>query len=251
MKKIMILPVIGCLSFSGCGGDASSDLMTDVKQTSYLMIKGEGIDEEIDIVQDKTTFDLGANGNEPLSYIFLNLNQNNPPLIGGISYSSKENKTSLDFFTYEKNGEIWGLSCFPLSICTSNSTLKIEEKGSDSLVNVQFNGANNSLVKNFIINGGDPSKLIPVKVLGNISYLAPSLWPVFQKNRFPKLDISGKTLFDDEEYLLENIEKTKSIIEGKKLTFYHFTFNNKKMLCMYRSMSLKINQNMEMYLYQF
>ncbi|MDQ9817839.1 hypothetical protein RFY44_02985 [Acinetobacter bereziniae] len=123
MKKIVMYSAVSLLLLSGCGGSDNS--IGTANHSSYITIKGEGINQTLNFDDSQLTYKISAIGNQPItSASFANKN--------GSDFSAVElnhgNKAKLamlfkDFDTQD----VKFIFCFPLYDCSSNTNYSIKE----------------------------------------------------------------------------------------------------------------------------
>jgi len=212
MKKIAIFSTMSLLLLSGCGGDNSNSIRTE-NRSSYITIKGDGVNETLKFDDSQLTYKISAVGNQPITTVsFANKDGSDSSLVE----LNSGNKAQLAMlFKDTGTKDVKFVFCFPPYDCSSNTIYSIKDLNHQKQIQVILKDAPNQYYR------GDASELTgfndlkSVLITGELNYFAQSNWPIFQSNRFPILKVRGKVIYDSEEYYVESYGEFDTFLEGK------------------------------------
>lgn len=197
--KLINISLLTFFILTGCGGEEKSSNQA----TNILSIQGEGINEVLKLDVLSSDYSLSAEGNLPVTNAFLlserkDINKN---IVGHFSFEQNSHIASVNYLGWKINGldgNVKILNCLPLLVCTKNTTYSIADIGDQKKISINLDKAESYfMIQNENDNFIDPKKVI---VSGEINFLAPKNWPIFEKNRFPFLDITGDFIVEGKTY---------------------------------------------------
>lgn len=212
MKKIAIFSIMSLLLLSGCGGDNSDSIRTE-NRSSYITIKGDGVNETLKFDDSQLTYKISAVGNQPItSASFANKDGSDSSVVE----LNSGNKAKLAMlFKDTGTKDVKFVYCFHPYDCPSNTTYSIKDLNQQKQIQVILKDAPNQYYR------GDASELTgfnnlkSVLIAGELNYFAQSNWPIFQSKRFPFLPIQGGIIFDNQEYNIESYAEFDQLLEDK------------------------------------
>ncbi|ELW82347.1 MULTISPECIES: hypothetical protein [Acinetobacter] len=213
MKKIVMYSTVSLLLLSGCGGSDNSDSIGTANHSSYITIKGEGINQTLNFDDSQLTYKISAIGNQPItSASFANKNGSDFSVVE-LNHGNKAKLAMLfkDFDTQD----VKSIFCFPLYDCSSNTSYSIKELNQKKHIQVIFKDAPNQYYRGDASELKDFNGFKSVLITGELNYFAQSNWPIFQTNRFPIVKVQGKVIYDSEEYNIESYAEFDTRLEGK------------------------------------
>ncbi|RZG80650.1 hypothetical protein EXE10_13885 [Acinetobacter sp. WCHAc060033] len=218
MKKIAVSSLLSMFVLAGCGGSDHSDSSKVDNDSSYLIVKGNGISETMKFDESKLEYTIVATGNQPISLGSFNAIGEVYPAFTNVEFN-KDNKVKLTM-AYTKAGinQAKLVICFPNFNCSSNSTYSITDLNQKKKIQVTLVDAPNQFYMGDSSHQiTDLSELKNVTVSGKLNYYSESNWPIFQSNRFPAIPIQGKIIFDKDEYQIQRYEEVDSTYENQVL----------------------------------
>lgn len=226
MKKMMVFSMVGLLMLSGCGGNDHSDTTKTEDESSYLIVKGEGIDENIKIDESNLEYIVTAIGNQPIAWASFNVKGDINSASSEVNFD-KNNSAKLSMFSIIKDKVSKSLFCLTNFECYKNTTYSVTDLNQQKKIQVSFDHAPYQFYVGDPINIKDISDLKSATITGKLNYYAQSNWPIFQTNRFPYLPTKGTVNIGGEEYLVKNFEQTDSTFQNEIFwTERKFTLKN-------------------------
>jgi hypothetical protein len=213
MKKIMMYTAVSLLLLSGCGGSDNSDSIGTANHSSYLTIKGEGINQTLNFDDSQLTYKISAIGNQPItSASFANKNGSDSSVVE--LNSGNKAKLAILFKDFDTQ-DVKFIFCFPSYDCSSNTSYSMKELNQQKQFKVILKNAPNKYYRGDSSKSKDFNDFKSVLITGELNYFAQSNWPIFQTNRFPIVKVQGKVIYDSEEYNVESYAEFDTRLEGK------------------------------------
>lgn len=141
---------VSLLLLSGCGGSDNSDSIGTANHSSYLTIKGEGINQTLNFDDSQLTYKISAIGNQPItSASFANKNGSDSSVVE--LNSGNKAKLAILFKDFDTQ-DVKFIFCFPSYDCSSNTSYSMKELNQQKQFKVILKDAPNKYYR------GDSSK---------------------------------------------------------------------------------------------